>query len=32
MWTISIGLGVFAALIDWPIRERPVERLALQPA
>ena len=22
----------FAALINWPIRERPVERLALQPA
>jgi MFS family permease len=32
MWAISIGLGVFAALINWPIRERPVERLALQPA
>ena len=32
MWAISIGLGLFAALINWPIRERPVERLALQPA
>ena len=32
MWAISIALGLFAALINWPIRERPVERLALQPA
>jgi hypothetical protein len=32
MWSISIALGLFAALINWPIRERPVERLALQPA
>ena len=29
MWWISVGLGVFAALIHWHIRERPVERLAL---
>ncbi len=28
MWWISIALGVLAALINWPIRERPVERLA----
>jgi predicted MFS family arabinose efflux permease len=27
MWWISIGLGLFAALIHWPIRERPVPRL-----
>jgi len=27
MWWISIGLGLFAAAIHWPIRERPVERL-----
>jgi predicted MFS family arabinose efflux permease len=27
MWLISIALGVFAALIHWPIRERPVARL-----
>ena len=32
MWAISIGLGVLAALINWPIEERPVERLALRPA
>ena len=32
MWTISIGLGLFAAVINWPIKERPVERLALRPA
>ncbi len=29
MWWISVGLGVFAALIHWRIREQPVERLAL---
>jgi predicted MFS family arabinose efflux permease len=28
MWWISVGLGVFAALVHWPIRERPVRRLA----
>ena len=28
MWWISIGLGVFAAVIHWCIRERPVPRLA----
>lgn len=27
MWWISIGLGLFAAAIHWPIRERPVPRL-----
>ena len=32
MWLVSIGLGLFAALVSWPIRERPVERLALRPA
>lgn len=32
MWWIAIGLGVFAAVINWPIRERPVERLAPLPA
>lgn len=30
MWWISVGLGLFAALINWPIAERPVARL--QPA
>jgi MFS family permease len=29
MWWISVGLGVFAALIHWRIREQPVERLTL---
>src|ERR1051326_4342488 len=29
MWWISVGLGVFAALIHWRIREQPVERLAV---
>jgi predicted MFS family arabinose efflux permease len=32
MWWISIALGVVAALINWPIQERPVERLAPKPA
>jgi hypothetical protein len=27
MWLISIALGVFAAFIHWPIRERAVARL-----
>src|SRR5260370_27844768 len=27
MWWISVGLGVFAALIHWRIRERPVPPL-----
>jgi len=29
IWWISVGLGVFAALIHWFIREQPVERLTL---
>ncbi len=32
MWWICIGLAMFAALIHLPIRERPVARLAGQPA
>ena len=28
MWWISIALGLVAALINWPIQERPVARLA----
>jgi MFS family permease len=32
MWWISVGLGVFAALIHWRIRERPVPRLAMAAA
>jgi len=30
MWWISIALGLLSALINWPIRERPVERLAAE--
>jgi len=29
MWWIAVGLGVFAAIIHWCIRERPVPRLAM---
>ena len=29
MWWISIALGLFAAAVHWPIKERPVGRLAL---
>jgi MFS family permease len=29
MWWISIALGLFAAAVHWPIKERPVARLAL---
>jgi len=32
MWWIAVGLGVFAALIHWCIRERPVPRLAMAAA
>lgn len=32
MWWISIALGLFAALVHWPIRERPVARLAVAEA
>ncbi len=32
MWWISIALGLFAALIHWPIREEPVARLRVQTA
>src|ERR1700680_4627853 len=32
MWWISVGLGAFAAVIHWCIRERPVPRLAMAPA
>ena len=32
MWWISIALALFAALVNWPIRERPVERLRPQSA
>jgi MFS family permease len=32
MWWISIGLGLFAALIHWPISEQPVPRVAAETA
>lgn len=32
MWRIAVGLGVFAAVIHWWIRERPVPRLAMAAA
>ncbi len=32
MWWVCIALALFAALIHWPIRERPVARLREQPA
>ena len=32
MWWISVGLGLFAAVIHWCIRERPVPRLAMAAA
>ena len=28
MWWLSVALGLFAAAMHWPIRERPVARLA----
>jgi MFS family permease len=32
VWMIAIVLGIFAALINWPIRDEPVARLAAAPA
>ena len=32
VWWLGVGLGIFAALVHLPIRERPVERLAVAPA
>ena len=29
MWWISVALGVISALINWPIKERPVARIAM---
>lgn len=31
MWCISIALGLVAALLNWPIAERPVARLSNEP-
>ena len=32
VWWLSVALGVFAALIHWPIKDAPVRRLASQSA
>jgi len=32
VWMIAVALGVFAAIINWPIRERPITRVAAAPA
>jgi MFS family permease len=32
VWWLAVGLGIFAAVVNLPIRERPVERLAAVPA
>ena len=28
VWWLGVALGIFAALVHWPIKERPVARLA----
>jgi MFS family permease len=28
VWWLAVALGIFAAIVHWPIREQPVERLA----
>jgi len=28
VWWLGVALGIFAAIVHWPIREQPVERLA----
>jgi predicted MFS family arabinose efflux permease len=30
MWWICVGMGLFAALVHWPIREKPVARIQMQ--
>lgn len=32
VWWLGVALGLFAAVVHWPIEERAVERPALQPA
>jgi len=32
MWWICAGLGLLAAVLNFPIRERPVARIAMAPA
>jgi cyanate permease len=31
MWLLTIGMGVAAALINWPINERQIVRAAPEP-
>ncbi len=32
VWWLGVALGIFAAIVNWPIQEKPVERLRLAPA
>jgi MFS family permease len=32
VWWLGVGLGIFAAVVHWPISEKPVRRPGLQPA
>ena len=32
VWWLGVALGVFAAIVHWPIKEAPVSRPALAPA
>jgi MFS family permease len=32
VWWLGVALGIFAAIVHWPIREKPVERMQLAPA
>jgi predicted MFS family arabinose efflux permease len=32
VWWISVALGIFAAVVNWPVRETPIRRHAPQPA
>jgi len=32
VWWLGVALGIFAAVVHWPIQEKPVERPALAPA
>ena len=30
VWWLGVALGIIAAIVHWPIKERPVDRLAAQ--
>ncbi len=32
VWWLGVALGIFAAIVHWPIKEQPVERMLLAPA